>query len=280
VRRLGVLVGFVVFVVVLFVLFGLVAGGSARAYVRTRNTQTMNPVYWQQTCPTATIYLNGFERSAANGGMSVDAIVKSITAAAHTWSSNAVTCAGGRHPFLEIVPALASADAEAPGIGDDARNTIVFRTDRWSRSGRTDTKDYDVNGLVITTVTSERDGHIVDVDMEINATEPSTILWMNLDPGVVIPGTKNGDAHTPDVYDLQNSLTHEFGHFIGLAHTCFSPAYEGATVDGNGLPRPIEQSEAAGPRLRRRRAAARRHERRHVLQPDVSRDLEAHALGR
>jgi hypothetical protein len=70
---------------------------------------------------------------------------------------------------------------------------------------------------------------------------------MNIDPGFVVPGTKNGDGHTPDVYDLQNSLTHEFGHFIGLAHTCFSPAYAGATVDGNGLPRPIDDQKRSVP---------------------------------
>jgi len=83
--------------------------------------------------------------------------------------------------------------------------------------------------------------------MEINATDPSMILWMNLDPGVVVPGTKNGDGHTPDVYDLQNSLTHEFGHFIGLAHTCFSPAYDGATVDANGSPRPVDDQKRPVP---------------------------------
>src|SRR4029077_9130991 len=65
-----------------------------------------------------------------------------------------------------------------------------------------------------------------------------TIRWMNLDPGTPVPGTKNGDANTPPIYDLQNALTHEFGHFIGLAHTCFSPIESGSNVDGNGLPRP------------------------------------------
>jgi hypothetical protein len=242
VRRGGVLV---TLVIVVFV--AAASGGSARAYVRTLNKGTLQPVYWEQTCPTATIYLNGFERSPANGGMSVDAIVKSITAAAHTWSADAVTCPAGGSPFLEIVPTLAPANAEAPEIGKDARNTIVFRTDRWSTSGRADTKDYDVSGLVITTVTSEPDGHIVDVDMEINATDPSTILWMNIDPGFVPPATKNGDEHTPPVFDLQNALTHEFGHFIGLAHTCFSPAYAGATVDANDLPRPVDDQKQPVP---------------------------------
>jgi hypothetical protein len=264
VRRVGVLV----------VLVTVAAGGSARAYVRTLNTNTMQPVYWKQTCPTATIYLNGFERSPANGGMSVDAIVKSITAAAHTWSADAVTCPAGGSPFLEIVPTLAPTDAKAPAIGQDARNTIVFRTERWSPSGRADTKGYDVNGLVITTVTSEPDGHIVDVDMEINATDPSMILWMNIDPGVVVPGTKNGDLRSAERPHARVRSLHRARAHVLQPRVCrrdgrcqqFAPARR--------------RSEACGPRLRRHGPAARRHERRHVLQPDVPRDLEAHAVAR
>ena len=46
--------------------------------------------------------------------------------------------------------------------------------------------------------------------------------------------------HTdPDLTDLQNTMTHEFGHFIGLAHSCYRPAKDPAfDVDGN--PRPLD----------------------------------------
>ncbi len=39
-------------------------------------------------------------------------------------------------------------------------------------------------------------------------------MWANLDPGAMLIG------HGIDQIDLQTALTHEFGHFIGLAHTC------------------------------------------------------------
>jgi hypothetical protein len=225
-------------------------GGRAHGYVRTLNTNTLVPVYWKETCVPVTIYLNGFvtpPTNAANAGMSLDAIVKSVTAAAHTWSADAViaratelgvsSCQGGG-PFLEIVPTLAPEATKPPLAANDGRNSIIFRTDMWSKSGAPAGMDYDSAGLAVTTVTSEPDGHIVDVDVEINAVTSSGFKWINLDPGVVVPGSGNGDEHMAQLYDLQNALTHEFGHFIGLAHTCFSPASPGENIDGHGLPRP------------------------------------------
>ena len=41
-----------------------------------------------------------------------------------------------------------------------------------------------------------------------------------------------------DTQDFQGAMTHEFGHVIGLDHTCFSP---GATfADGKPIPRPMD----------------------------------------
>jgi hypothetical protein len=74
--------------------------------------------------------------------------------------------------------------------------------------------DYAFGALAVTTVTALGDGHIVDADMEINAVD---VVWMNLDPGVTVPFPQVASL----VFDLQNALTHEFGHFIGLGHTCF-----------------------------------------------------------
>jgi hypothetical protein len=221
------------------------AGGRAQAYVRTVNAG-MTPVYWKDPCPTTTIYIHGFDRQStnaaptANFGMSVAAIVKSVTAAAYTWSADAVSCAdgaivngvsctglGGGSPALEIVPTLAPLDAKPPRVGNDGRNTVIFRTDMWTKSGvvpppNMPSDTYDPSGLAVTTVTSEGDGHIVDVDMEINAVPGGFFQWVNLDPGTAL-SVPNGDAHGL-YFDLQAALTHEFGHFIGLAHTCFTPS--------------------------------------------------------
>ena len=67
---------------------------------------------------------------------------------------------------------------------------------------------YQTGAIAITTVTSNSNtGEILDADMEINAVDKSfTDVIMDPEPR---PGI--------EVHDLQNTLTHEFGHLIGLA---------------------------------------------------------------
>jgi hypothetical protein len=210
------------------------ATGKAHAYVRS-TTSMGAPFHWNQTCVPITIYLNKFTTTPEASGMSPTDVIKSVTAAAHAWSPDSVICPGAvaTNPSLEIVPTLAPADARAPAIGDDARNTIVFRTERWSISGEAHTTEYAFEALAVTTVTSRGDGHIVDVDMEVNGV---TQTWMNLDPGVSLPS--NHGLGIENVFDLQNALTHEFGHFIGLAHTCFVASMSNPLVDDSGQIRP------------------------------------------
>jgi hypothetical protein len=187
------------------------AFNRAEAYVQTK-TSMGAPYYWKESCAAITIYLNGFDKSQRSH-MTQNEIVKAVTAAAHTWSTDAVTCGSGDatvSPYFEIVPSLAPASAALPPIAWDAKNSIIFRTDTWG----TGAMYYADAGLAVTTVTARLDGHIVDADMEINGRD---FTWMNLDPGVSAAASNGQDA---DVYDLQNALTHEFGHFIGLAHTC------------------------------------------------------------
>jgi hypothetical protein len=76
----------------------------------------------------------------------------------------------------------------------DTHHLIVFQTDG--------TKFEDpVNTLGLTTVTyGVQTGTIFDADMEINATKPLTVQ-------------ENGQ-----LYDLRVIMTHEAGHFLGLAH--------------------------------------------------------------
>src|SRR5204863_270658 len=43
---------------------------------------------------------------------------------------------------------------------------------------------------------------------------------------------------TATVQDIQNTLTHEFGHLIGLDHTCFISGGRPGAVDDQGRPVP------------------------------------------
>jgi hypothetical protein len=216
--------------VIVAILTGL-ATGRAHAYVRS-TTEMGVPFHWNETCVPITIYLNGFTKTAAASGMTDTDVIKSVTAAAHTWSTDSVTCPGAvaTSPSLEIVPSVAPDSATPPKVAWDAKNSIIFRTDMWTMSGEKSGATYDPMALAVTTVTARGDGHIVDADMEINGV---SMTWMNLDPGINPPSNHGLGA---EVYDLQNALTHEFGHFIGLAHTCYTASTTSSThpTDNNG----------------------------------------------
>jgi hypothetical protein len=219
----------------LLALFALLVPRPARAFVRS--TTGNAPFFWMESCVPVTIYLNHFDTTS---GMTVDQILKSVTAAAHAWSADSVMkspyyaeqCPGGP-PYLEIVPTLAAPATTPPAVAWDARNSIIFRTEMWSKSGLPG-HDYAFEALAVTTVTARSDGHIVDVDMEVNGVSQS---WMNLDPGVSVPFQQ---GETREFYDLQNALTHEFGHFIGLDHTCFIASPDNPAVGTDGKPRPTD----------------------------------------
>lgn len=82
------------------------------------------------------------------------------------------------------------------------QHVIIFHDDDWPYSDS-------ANTLGLTTVTFDPDtGEIFDADMEINATVPLAV----------------SDPVPPNAYDLQSIMTHESGHFLGLAHTPDSDA--------------------------------------------------------
>jgi MYXO-CTERM domain-containing protein len=199
------------------------AAGPAHAYVRYKAKDGVTGLYWPATCVPVTAYLDAFDQMRAND------VAKAVAAAAHTWSPDEVTCADGTsHPYLEIVPSLSS-DGGMPPLTNDSRNVLVIRTASWPHEGM---------GLAITTVSSGPDGHIVDADIEVNAHD---YQWANLDPGVQLGGNH------ADLYDLQNALTHEFGHFIGLDHSCYSGPGP-APTDNLGNPAP--DCDASPPAVR------------------------------
>jgi MYXO-CTERM domain-containing protein len=172
---------------------------TAQAYVRSASGAGY-PLYWSSSCETVTIYLNGFS------AMTPDEVAKSIAGAAAAWGPDSVTCpvdVGGGHPFFEILPQMATGGS-VPGVGNDGKNSIIFQTANWPETPE---------ALAFTSVSKEPNGHIVDVDIEINAAT-ADILWANLDPGA--PPPQNAQLR----FDLQTVMTHEFGHFLGLAHTC------------------------------------------------------------
>ena len=162
-----------------------------------------------------TIYLNGFT------AMTPDEVAKSIGAAAAAWGPDSVTCPGdgGDHPYFEILPQLASG-----GRGPLSRRTARTRSSSRRRPGWRQSRGAGLHLRFEGTERTHRRRRHRDQRRPGLGFE-----WANLDPGAP-PG-----GHLTQ-FDLQTVMTHEFGHFLGLAHTCVNDPYSSGNDDGNDAP--------------------------------------------
>lgn len=185
--------------------FALLVPSAAHAYCRTTTVAPPATYDVSQGCFTGGLPL--FWRGACAGyDLNRDAASYIPLATAQeiadrafaTWSN--VTCAatGAKVGITaqDLGPVECSSvwyDQYGPN-----QNVIVFREDRWPYSDG-------ANTLGLTTVSYNFEtGEIYDADMEINATNE---------------GLSTTDEISPRAYDLLSVITHEAGHFFGLAHS-------------------------------------------------------------
>jgi len=113
------------------------------------------------------------------------------------WES--VRCGSNRQAPSLRFDNLGAVTCNEPGFqpaGSNA-NIIMFRDKVWPYAGNDNT-------LALTTLTYNLEtGEIFDADMEINSTPQNRITY----------------SDTKVEADLQSILTHEIGHFIGIAHS-------------------------------------------------------------
>jgi hypothetical protein len=193
------------------------AAAPAHAYVRYL-TDSGQPFHWSQTC----VPLVGFPNDLVE--MTPEDVNVAATRAAGAWSADELPCT-----YMRINVEMSS--KPTPRAKFDSANFLIFRSDSWCRqaaSGGACTA-YDPSALAITSVfVNTRDGRIRDGDIEVNA---KYFVWANLDDS-------SGAAADPrDLQDLQNALTHEMGHLIGLDHTCY----------GGGTDRPRPNDDMGAP---------------------------------
>ncbi len=198
----------------------LIYARPATAYVRylSNNGKMFK---WPQTCVELITYPAGLE-----GMMTPEESIGAIDASAATWSRTGDSCT-----YLDIM--VSSSSDPTPRATNDGRNLVIFRHDSWCKqvaSGACDTTvpEYDPAALALTSVSaSTSSGTIRDADIEVNAVR---FKWADL---VAHPELR---AAGQQYHDLQNAVTHEVGHLIGLDHTCyFQPP---APLDNTGEPIP------------------------------------------
>jgi hypothetical protein len=198
------------------------AGPRAEAYVRYKTSSGV-PFFWAQTCIPVSAYPTSMTDANGTMEMTPDQIMHAATSAAAAWGNAQMSPTDPVCTFIKIN--VTSFDGTAPNVALDYVNTLAFVPDHWCMPDSNGNCTYAAEALAITSVfVNKTSGRILDGDIEVNA---ANFVWTDVET----------DPNGASKQDLQNALTHEMGHLIGLDHTCYVPATD---ANGNPLPRPTD----------------------------------------
>ncbi len=195
----------------LLLLSVLLAPQTARAFCRTTSkaisrdfvptpdqpcwTQGL-PLYWKNACV-------GFSmQKSASTQISFDDAVQNLTAAFARWRGASCPSASGSSSVSVEVRYLGAVDCDQVTYNRDTTignaNVIMFRDSVWPH-------DDPNNTIALTTVTYDpKTGELFDADMEINSNQQKFSL---------------ASPPPADKIGFLAAITHEAGHFLGMAHT-------------------------------------------------------------
>jgi Matrixin len=153
------------------------------------------PVWWRNACV-------GYDlQKDASRQISYDDAAQFIATAFTKWTGTTCPTDGTGPSRVSIdVRDLGPVDCNVVQYNSDQgnQNAIIFRDDFWPHNDANNT-------LALTTVTFDPDtGEIYDADMEINTAQQKMTLT---------------DPVPADGYDFSSIVTHETGHFLGMAHS-------------------------------------------------------------
>jgi uncharacterized protein (TIGR03382 family) len=205
----------------LLLLVGLTLGQADAGYVRTRTPDGQHCFHWPVAAGAPSTIT--FVQSDAGYAPLGPGFFGAVSRAASTWQTQFQACGS-----VNLVEG-ASSSSRLVGYDDHGTNenlvlvrirdcgAVVPATDPcWASAtcgNAHDCWDHGLDVLALTTVTAgSSDGVVVDADTEINAV---TKLPTLVDSPPCPPGAP---ATNCVANDLQGFETHEFGHFLGLAH--------------------------------------------------------------
>jgi hypothetical protein len=213
-------------------------GPPAVFYVPQVTTQSKKRMRWQSGCVYITPDAKGSEDVPGDDEYWV---VKRVV---EHWEASTAAC--GYLRFRRNAPRLGE-------VGFDAVNRILYIEDVWCPPGVSagSSDCYPEEATAITTIfhvdnpARSDDGDIIDADIELNSVHYAMASRCET------TCQTDGDG---DVEDLENTLTHEIGHVIGLDHPCWSPRRDGQgnpigdqPRDGNGNLVPLCDPESELP---------------------------------
>ena len=209
---------------------GVLAGsGDARAFCRTTTVSVPadydpvdgcwtqgNVLWWRNACVGYSI-----QRDASHQ-VTLAQAEQAIATAFAKWTGTACAAdaAGDSRVSIDVRDeGLVDCDQVQYNQSQPNQHVIIFRDLVWPY-------DDSSNTLALTTVTFDPDtGELYDADMEINSTS-------------AVPLTVTGPVPA-DGYDFESVVTHETGHFLGLAHsgdsraTMYAHYFQGSTAMRN-----------------------------------------------
>jgi hypothetical protein len=202
----------------------LLSSAPSSAFVRARTTNGI-AIHWPGSC----VYMQPSADGTADmpDADTFDAFQRAIG----NWNG---ALRGNAYLQLMYDEPRGNVEAHLDGI-----NVIRFRSDRWCHPE--DAQEHNVCypdvAAGITTVFFVDDGHstsgeIEDTDIELN---DINFYFVNEVAGAPLP--KSPDSKR-QIADLENTVTHELGHVMGLDHTCKDANTPKQEVDENGNPPP------------------------------------------
>ncbi len=150
---------------------------------------------WLRPCSAVALSI-----TAPSRDLSEDEVIGVLSRSVATW--NAVECAGTPIGYeLIVLGDRTTCDGPLYRDGGGNVNSVQFVLEGWAE------RMYDANAFAVTTVWHRRStGEILDADLDLNERRG---------PYGICPA----DGCDERTVDLENVVTHELGHYLGLAHS-------------------------------------------------------------